>query len=121
MTIDLVISLSLGLDKKTGVPYVYYNGKIKFAQFSDFIIPEKYRKYLHQRNNVFHYYIEQFSNKIFMMSVEEFLDNYPIWENIKNYILNNENYCWSEKDHYEFKEFLSWANEKYYYIISWSY
>ena len=78
MGFDLSINLNLGLDLKTGLPYVWGKNyeKIPYVQ-SEFEVPEKYRKWIKQRGHHFHIYIKKFDEHGHTVDVEQFLYDYP--------------------------------------------
>jgi len=125
MGFDLYISLNLPLDSESGLPFIYDHDSSKKSYVpSEFIVPVMYRKWLRQKGHVFHYYIRTMDGTN-SSSIDHFLDVYPEWDDIKNYMnLDGEtedSYNWSEKDHTEFKEALQWFSPKIYFDISWSF
>ena len=124
MGFDLLVQLEFSVDPKTGAPYVwggtYETGLLRIpVQLSDYIVPEQYRKYLQQRGRIFHQYIKGFATNIYNSTAEEFLENYPQWSQVKEYMDDADTsdlVC-----HNEFKEFLKWAVEKNCFMIRWSY
>ena len=128
MGFDLYIGLTLLIDDKTGLPYVYNsdNSRKPFNPL-DFIVPENHRERLKQRGHIFHYYIRDINGSDTMntISTTAFLEKYPDWEDIKSSMdldgEDEESYSWTEKDHDDFKEALQWFSSKEYFSISWSY
>jgi len=128
MGFDLYINLTLPVDEKTGLPYVYNTDYLrKPYDPSDFIVPEKHRERLKQRGHIFHYYIRDIDGSDTMNTVhtEVFLEKYPRWEDIISYMEldgeDQDSYDWSIKDHDDFEEALQWFTSKEYFSISWSY
>ena len=123
MGFDLMIMIDMEIDEKTGLPFVYYvnEGFLDKKPYDpvEFQIPQQYRKYIVQRGYHFHDYIKRFSPDCFKCTVRDFLDLYPEWTDIK------EDSCWSEEDHNDFKDALTWMVNKSPYIcvfdIYWSY
>lgn len=103
MGFDLHIVIILVLDETSGKPVPY----------NECIIPEKYRKFIHQRGSWFSDYIYPFDGCI--VSSEAFLDAYPPWQDIPNF------YEWTEKDHDAFKEALEWFTQQKIFNVMWSY
>lgn len=128
MGFDLYIGLTLPMDDKTGLPYVYDidNSRKPFDPL-DFIVPEKHRERLKQRGHIFHYYVRDIIDGSDTMntSTAAFLEKYPDWDDIKKSMdldgEDEESYDWSENDHNKFKEALDWLSSKEYFSISWSY
>jgi len=123
MGFDLSINLNLGLDLKTGLPYVW--GKdyehIPYVP-SEFEVPEKYRKWIEQRGHHFHIYIKKFDAHGHTVYAEQFLCEYPSWLTVKKEIGDNCEYeYWTEEDHNSFKEALEWFTSKNNFVVDWSY
>jgi hypothetical protein len=126
MGFDLFIKLSLLIDEKTGLPYVYDTNCSRQPYVpSDFFVPEKYRKRTQQRGHHFHYYIRDIDENGSNTSAENFLDKYPDWEDVKRSMdldgEDEESYGWTESDHTSFKEALQWFSSKIHFDVSWSY
>lgn len=126
MGFDLFISLRLQIDPKTGLPFVYNSDSSrKPYDPSEFLVPEKYRKWAIQRGHVFHYYIRDLDEGEPSASAETFLDKYPEWDDVKGMMIldgeDEDTYDWSETDHNEFKEALEWFSSKVYFVVVWSY
>jgi hypothetical protein len=130
MGFDLHINLNLSLDVNTGLPFVWGNNLEKKPYVpSDLEVPLKYRKWVWQRGHHFHYYIRSINESDLLSStnVEHFLEKYPEWADVKNWMTldgeDEESYTWTEKDHDDFKEALKWFASKIYiyFEVSWSY
>jgi hypothetical protein len=123
MGFDLIISLNLFIDPKTGLPFIWGEDNVRkpFVP-SEFQVPEKYRKWIEQRGRVFHFYINGISETS-SVDIYTFLENYPDWyEVLENMGSDRDNYdYWTKSHHDDFKEALIWFNEKKHFIIEWSY
>jgi hypothetical protein len=133
MGFDLTVSISMGIDPKTGHSYVYYVNDTfldkKPYDPEEFKIPEQYRGYIEQRGHQFHQYIKKLPPDCFKLAATDFLQIYPEWEHVKQgldlYDYDDDEWEWTERNHDEFKEFLEWMAEKSRYIcifeLYWSY
>ena len=124
MGFDLFIELSLPIDEKTGLPYVYDTNCSRQPYVpSDFLVPEEHRIWMQQRGHQFHYYIRDIDGCY--TSAENFLNKYPEWEDIKSLMEldgeDEESYQWKEDNHNSFKEALEWFSSKIHFDVSWSY
>ena len=125
MGFDLTINLNVGIDPGTGMAFVWNNkttARIPFIP-SEYIIPEQFHKYIKQRGSHFHSYITHYDEKMTLVEVERFFDDYPEWNQVKEDI-GDADYDWKEMDHDGFKAALTWLNSgknKGVFSISWSY
>ena len=123
MGFDLNIIINTDIDATTGLPFVWSKKLKHNCQALDctyepsvYQIPEKYRKYIHQRGHHFHYYILYFDDTTTQCDVEIFLNYYPEWSD------NYSNDDWTIEDHNEFKECLQWlTSQSGIFGIRWSY
>jgi len=123
MGFDLSINLNLGLDLKTGLPYVWGKDYEKIAYVpSEFEVPEKYRRWVQERGHHFHIYIKKFDKHGHTVYAEQFLYEYPSWLTVKKELGDKWEYeYWTEKDHDDFKEALQWFSSKNNFVVDWSY
>ena len=88
-------------------------------------VPEKYRRYLVGRGHLFHAYTECFNERdVFETSTEEFLAEYPSWEEVMDHEEFRDDIptFWNEEDHNGFKQLLEWCNQQEaMYRVTWSY
>jgi hypothetical protein len=124
MGFDLNIHADLLICSDTGKPYFYIpdGSRMRIYDLSKLVVPKEYRRFLNQRGSIFHAYTTCVfeNNDITSVSVYEFLEKYPSWEDVKTY--DEECNYWTEKDHNEFKAALEWFNHDYiHYRIDWSY
>ena len=105
--------------KKQGTRYE------KCYEIPDVTVPGKMCEYLVGRGHLFHAYTDHFNeNDIFNVSVDEFLDKYPEWEEVQqsDYFRDDEIDCWNEEDHEGFKRLLEWCVEQEVsFRVMWSY
>ena len=124
MGFDLTISIDLCIDPKSGLPFVWGPDFIQKPYVpSEHIVPEKYRKWVHERGHQFHAYIKNFSSDTYCVSACTFLDNYPDWDDVLKEIGGNAEYSdWTKSDHDDFKEALEWfSKEPSQFRVEWSY
>jgi len=97
MGFDLHIVAITMLDNNTGLPE-----KKEYVA-----VPEKWRRFIHQRGPWFSNYVENFDGC--MITAEIFLDDYPDWCKIWPFSpCAGSSPSWTEEDHNEFKEALAW-------------
>ncbi len=119
MGFDIVIQLTLTMCEETGKPYYLSYDKEKnllekIYGVPDVEVPEHLRKYLRGKGHFYHIYTGYFEeNDSRTVPVEEFLEQYPKWEEVKKYEEYHEEIrsCWSFEDHKNFKDLLQWCNE----------
>jgi len=124
MGFDLTISLNLSINEDTGLPFVYGPNCERLPYVpSDFEVPQKYRKWVTQRGSVFHFYIGGYEECECMTRAENFLDEFPEWADVLGNMGTDgeEEYGWTEDNHYEFKEAIKWFAAKSNFTIQWSY
>jgi len=115
MGFDLIISLNVCIDPKTGKLFVFKGFEMAPFDQADYEVPEKHRKFLKQRGHHFHTFIRDFDDRQTQVEVEEFLASYPEWHEI-------DHEYWSEEQHKEFRDALEWmASKDHIFIVSWSY
>ena len=124
MGFDFSIMLNLMIDENTGLPFVlgnFVNGDfVKPIPYnpSDYIVPEKYRKWLQAHGRHFHAYIQLFHSETTCVSIHEFYDSFPFWNNVCSILEDDE---WTEQDHNEFKEAIDWFYKHDCFLVRWSY
>ena len=131
MGFDINITMSLQMCPASGKPFYYGSdpktNKIeKIYGLPNILVPAKMCEYLEGRGSIFHAYTDTFNDKdIFNVSVDEFLDEYPTWEDVKKsgyYVDEDENGYWMEEDHEGFKRLLEWCCQQGpSFRVCWSY
>jgi hypothetical protein len=122
MGFDWSITLSLHIDKTTGLPYVWGPGLERLPyKPEDYCVPERFRQFLHMRGHLFHVYTQsvEFTYECFRSSPADILQEWPSWEDVKG-VEGFEDYDWSEEQHTLLKEALQWFSE-HQFEVSWSY
>lgn len=108
----------------------YYIKKVntryeKCYEIPDITVPDKICDYLEGRGHLFHAYTDYFNEQdIFNVSVDEFLEHYPSWEDVQkhDYFRDDIVGYWSEKDHDWFKLLLEWCvKQEVSFRVMWSY
>ena len=128
MGFDFNITLTLQLCPETGKPFYYTSsaekGFYKEYTLPELNIPEAHKRFVQQRGPIFHVYTGMFSfNDIFTVDIQKLLDEFPDWEEVLSSDYYDENDDgWSEEDHNEFREALTWFNQQNVsFQASWSY
>lgn len=112
----------------SGKPYyLRWNKELKnyekIYELHNIIVPEKMCEYLVGRGHHFHAYTGDFNEEErYDVTVEEFLEQYPSWEEVmENHSWDDE--CgWIEEDHEGFKRLLEWCCEQdVSFRVCWSY
>lgn len=108
----------VNLCPETGKPFYYGPNFEKIYDIPNIIIPEQYRRFLYERNSIYHAYM---SGDSYYDSVDMVVDTFPTWEQVKNlYPDAEEEYEWTEKDHTLFHNAIEWfASQPIGYIIHW--
>jgi hypothetical protein len=120
MGFDINVCLNVWIDETTGMPFVWGKNFEKLPYVPcDYEVPEKHRKYLKQRGNIFHSYIKDIEG--YTTDVGTFLDKYPDWRQVKKDMGADEDYGWTKADHDGFKQALKWMESKGVFGITWSY
>ena len=130
MGFDINIELCFLMCSMTGKPYYYQYDKTtnkvnRIYELPSVEVPEELRKYLVGRGHLFHAYTETFNERdVFETSVDQFLENYPSWEDVMEHEEFRDDIpdFWNEEDHIGFKTLLEWcAKQDYMFRVSWSY
>lgn len=126
MGFDIYIKLVLHLCRENGKPFFYDRKEdgdfFKNYEIPDLEIPKQHRRFLQERGRIFHAYTGAFEyNDLYTIDVEEFLDQFPEWEEVKDSDYYDENdETWTEEDHDQFKEALTWfSKQKLCFEVSW--
>ena len=128
MGFDISIQILFHMCPESGKLFYYKRNKQtnhieKCYDVPDIIVPEQMCEYLVGRGHLFHAYTEYFNEQErYCVSVEEFLDHYPSWEDVTSH----ENYYdedgWTEENHEGFLRLLEWcAKQEVSFQLSWSY
>lgn len=125
MGFDIYVYMTLKMCPKSGRPYYYGKNFEAVYDLPDIIVPEKMCEYLEGRGKIFHAYTEIFNNENrFDVDVEEFLESYPDWDDVKesSYYDKDDTY-WLREDHLGFKRLLEWCRDQHgvFFRVSWSY
>ena len=128
MGFDINIMMELYMCPASGKPYYYGKNKEtrkieKVYELPNILVPGKMCEYLVGRGHIFHAYTAHFNEKeIFNVSVEEFLEEFPSWEEVmENEFYSDEGY-WLEEDHLGFQRTLEWCSEQEVcFRVCWSY
>jgi hypothetical protein len=128
MGFDINVMMELFLCPATGKPFYYGRDKEtkkveKVYELPTLIVPEMMRKYLVGRGHIFHAYTDHFNEKeIFNVSVDEFLEEYPTWDDVMKCDYYSDEGYWSEEDHEGFKRLLEWSCQQgVSFRVAWSY
>jgi hypothetical protein len=143
MGFDFYITLSMMMCHRVGKPFYYgkdeATGHLKRVyELPKLNVPDNLKEYLQQRGHHFHAYIHRFEEEnslIHDVSVAEFLEGFPTWEQVKQADSfkdqmfgykeeeeDSDSDCWSRKDHECLLRLLTWCNEQPYdFRVSWSY
>ncbi len=128
MGFDINITMNMLMCPGSGKPFYYkYNKETKVVdkiyEYPNLDVPGKMCEYLEGRGHIFHAYTHMFNEKeVYNVSVEEFLEEYPTWEDV----LESDHYdkygYWCEEDHEGFKRLLEWCCEQdVSFRVTWSY
>ena len=131
MGFDIYISLNMMMCSITGKPF-YHGAHPETGAFAavygypDAIVPEELRKYLMGRGRHFVAYTRQveFDDLGLNVSVDQFLERYPSWEEVyqSDEVSEETLDSWNEENHNAFKKLLEWCLESGFdYRVSWSY
>lgn len=111
---------------ETGKPFHYGPKLEKVYTLPEFTIPQHLHKYLKGRGSQFLAYVHEFTlADQSSVDVNEFLNEYPLWEQITSSEWYDETWeeYWTEKEHNEFRELLVYLNESLdcQFTVEWSY
>lgn len=122
MGFDLSIDMCLGMCTTTGKPYSYDKDFKKCYDIPSVEIPEELRKYLEQRGPYLHIYTSHFNEQDrYDVNVNEFLEEFPSWEDVLAHPNYDEEY-WTEEEHTTFLKLLKLcAKSTVSFRVSWSY
>jgi hypothetical protein len=128
MGFDINITMELLMCPATGKPFYYGRNKEtkkieKFYELPSIQVPGKMCDYLVGRGHFFHAYTDTFNEKdVFNVSVYEFLEEFPSWEDVMKSEYYNDECGWMEEDHLGFQRTLEWCTEQdVCFRICWSY
>ena len=128
MGFDINVMMMLYMCPETGKPYyLKWNKETrnyeKLYELPDIIVPEKMCEYLVGRGHHFHAYTEVFNEDgRYDVSVDEFMDYFPSWEEVLENPSYNDECGWCEEDHKGFKRLLEWCcKQDVSFRVSWSY
>lgn len=128
MGFDFFIQLILQVCPETGKPF-YYNSSPEKGMYKEYTlpelnIPEKHRRFLQGRGSIFHVYTHTFNEEnIYTVDIDRFLEVFPEWEEVidSSWYEGWEDE-WTEQDHDDFKEALTWFSKQHpNYQATWSY
>jgi len=124
MGFDLIITCSFNLCPNTGRPYYWsFKDGVQHMGMPDILVPDHYRKFIHQRGEHFRMYISRFESDyptVFEMSVSSFRDGYPKWSDILLDVRSID--CeWTKIEHDAFLSGLEWfSSQDVQFSIQWS-
>ena len=128
MGFDINVNMVLHMCPKTGKPFYYgykkeTNNYEKIYELPTLVVPETIREYLVGRGHIFHAYTEFFNeNDVYDVSVEDFLEHYPSWEEVVEHSSYEDDCCWTDEDHEGFKQLLEWCmKQTVAFRVNWSY
>ena len=122
MGFDMNVMMELFMCPATGSPYYYTKNFEKVYDLSNLIVvPEDLRNYLNGRGHIFHAYTDYFDARdVSDVSVEEFLEQFPKWKEVKKSGYYEPDYDWSQEDHKTFKKLLKWCcKQDVNFKVSW--
>ena len=130
MGFDINVMMEMFMCPKTGKPFYYgyneaTNNLEKVYDLPDVTVPERMCDYLVGRGSIFHAYTELFNERdIFNVTVDEFLEAYPSWQQVteSNYYSEETTDYWTVEDHEGFKQLLEWCTQqRAAFRVCWSY
>ena len=128
MGFDISIHMVLYMCPETGKPYYLKRNKEtktidKVYDRPDIEVPAKMCEYLVERGHIFHAYTGDFNEReVYDVSVDEFLEKYPSWEQVMEDPSYSDEGFWIEEDHLGFKQTLEWClKQEVSFRVSWSY
>lgn len=107
------------LCEKTGKAYYFGPNSEKIYAIPDTIIPEEYRRFIYEKNEVYTAYMRKDK---YEDSACRIYDNFPTWEEAKRRYLDadDEYHGWSKADHDLFYEAIGWfARNPNQYVVYW--
>lgn len=128
MGFDINVMMTMYTCPESGKPYYLKWSKEaknyeKRYDLPDIIVPEKMCKYLVGRGHHFHAYTSHFNElERYDVTVEEFLEQYPSWDELVDDPSYEDECGWFEEDHEGFKRVLEWCTQQCVsFRVSWSY
>lgn len=128
MGFDINVNMVLHMCPKTGKPFYYkFNQEKRITEkcyeLPSIVVPAKMCEYLVGRGHIFQAYTEYFNDReMYDVSVEDFLEQYPSWDEVLEHSSYDDEYGWIEEDHEGFKRLLEWCTRQgICFRVSWSY
>ena len=128
MGFDLNIMLERCRCPDTGRPYylTWVKQKRDFEkvyEVPNIQVPPKMCEYLVGRGPIFYAYTEPFNEKgISNVSVSEFLEAFPSWDDVRRHSCYDKDGHWIEEDHEGFQRLIEWCNDQEPpFRVCWSY
>ena len=130
MGFDINVMMEMFMCPATGKPFYYGYDEVtknleKVYDLPDISVPAKMCEYLVGRGSIFYAYTEFFNEReVFNVTVDEFLEAYPSWRQVKesNYYSEETTDYWCEEDHEGFKRLLEWCTQqRVMFRVCWSY
>ena len=124
MGFDLFIELRLQINELTGLPDLGWHFDASGVAYripyvaEEYVVPEKYRKLSKLRGRHLNLYISTFATEDDSCDASTFYLDMPPWANIKD---QAPSYGWTEEQHTEFVEAMSWFSRRPGFYVSWSY
>lgn len=117
-------TMPLAICTETGKPFIFQcsNEECKKRYIEEFVVPEEHRRFAFLCGRLYHLYTREVSSEdSYSCSIQELLDFFPNWEDLKDENLV-ETWGWTEEDHNAFQSALTWfAQEGDIFIARWSY
>lgn len=117
-------TVPLAICTESGKPFVFHCEKGNFVKryIEEFVVPEEHRRFAFVCGRIYHLYTREVSNAdSYSCSIQELLDVFPSWEDLKDEGLVV-SWGWTEEDHYAFYRALLWFHaQKDIYVARWSY
>lgn len=103
-----------------GKMYYYINDE-KVYGVPPITVPIEHRRFLNEKNRIYHSYLDQFGQDKCFEDVDNLLNSFPSWEAIKTEFPHVEiDYNWTVSDHLAFQVALEWfSNQNVRFIIMW--
>lgn len=127
MGFDFEIRISLGICEQTGRPYYYSNEPDnkykKNYDLSAIVVPKEYRASFQLRGKHLHAYTDYFNEQeVYSTSVNSFLEQFPDWTIVKEFLEQTDNDYWTHEDHLNLFFALVWCTKtNCHYTVEWSY
>jgi hypothetical protein len=119
MGYHITIQQSVSICRKTGKPYYIGPNCEVIYGFQDITVPEEHRRFLHEKNTVYHAYKPSES---VADAVDTVYADFPSWEYVQEQFGGKtSDYEWTEEDHKAFYAALEWfaSHKSCYFVVFW--